>query len=456
MHERHPPPLCLPSGKLDKYPYSVQSQHLLFGERPRKRPRLDPKHSYRMGDAPEASSAAHGQGIQASRVASSDQLRRQSFTRPVQDMSSGMRRGHSDGDAIRPFPPSHVSSHAGLDRQRPQTDAYPPQRPDHRNELPHPNRQDPWFSFFGDLNDAQNLRNSNERRSANSSRGSWTSREEAIIHEQRKRAREAMDLYTRRRANTATSPQSRPIGLRRHAASASGTAEYGTPSNSGHQYRARPYNEFESPRPPPVPPHPHRRNSRNDEYVVPKWQPDAEVSSCPICRRPFTFFFRKHHCRKCGRVVCANCSPHRITIPRQYIVHPPSEDDNIGSDASGDSDEGNRANTAGAGLRQADTALGGGVEVRLCNPCVPDPNPLPPPSYAQSTSDYPSPYARHEASVARRHGWPAHQTESASYRHSAHVDTSTSPTNPFNRYRGHMPNPLSSYVRNLILAGRHI
>lgn len=29
----------------------------------------------------------------------------------------------------------------------------------------------------------------------------------------------------------------------------------------------------------------------------PRWQPDAEVTYCPICRTQFNFFIRKHHCR---------------------------------------------------------------------------------------------------------------------------------------------------------------
>lgn len=39
------------------------------------------------------------------------------------------------------------------------------------------------------------------------------------------------------------------------------------------------------------------------------WQPDDSVSKCPICYLSFTIFFRKHHCRNCGRVVCGNCAP---------------------------------------------------------------------------------------------------------------------------------------------------
>ncbi len=33
------------------------------------------------------------------------------------------------------------------------------------------------------------------------------------------------------------------------------------------------------------------------DIVLPRWQPDAEVTYCPICRTQFSFFVRKHHCR---------------------------------------------------------------------------------------------------------------------------------------------------------------
>ena len=131
---------------------------------------------------------------------------------------------------------------------------------------------------------------------------------------------------------------------------------------------------------------------RSQEIKLPKWQADEEISRCPICRTTFTFWYRKHHCRKCGRVVCANCSPHRITIPRQFIVHPPetassliesrnhrafevvdlTDDDNADRDDQPSIDQRPRSSDY-----RIDSALGGGQEVRLCNPCVPDPNPLP-------------------------------------------------------------------------------
>ena len=111
-------------------------------------------------------------------------------------------------------------------------------------------------------------------------------------------------------------------------------------------------------------------------YNLPRWQPDAEVTNCPICGHVFSFWFRKHHCRKCGRVVCANCSPHRITIPRQYIVNAPSVHP-VEIDLTGTPVQDNNA-AARLAADQLHLSVGGGQEVRLCNPCVPDPNPLPP------------------------------------------------------------------------------
>jgi FYVE zinc finger len=131
--------------------------------------------------------------------------------------------------------------------------------------------------------------------------------------------------------------------------------------------------------------------SKTREFRLPKWQPDSEVSECPICSRPFTFWFRKHHCRKCGRVVCASCSPHRITIPRQFIVHPPEstyptstipQTDPVVIDLTGDDPTPSHAAMPPPSWpsprRLSNSGLGGGEEVRLCNPCVPDPQPSPP------------------------------------------------------------------------------
>ncbi|KAL3479061.1 FYVE zinc finger-domain-containing protein [Aspergillus californicus] len=161
-------------------------------------------------------------------------------------------------------------------------------------------------------------------------------------------------------------------------------------------------------------PHNHHRSSwsRGGNQIVeheivehnrPRWQPDADVTECPICKTLFSFWYRKHHCRKCGRVVCSACSPHRITIPRQYIVHPYNS---YHSSASAIAQRATQiANREGNESAQSpiviNPALGGGEEVRLCNPCVPDPNPEPPFGY---------PPVRAPGESGSGTGWPRHRS----------------------------------------------
>jgi hypothetical protein len=125
------------------------------------------------------------------------------------------------------------------------------------------------------------------------------------------------------------------------------------------------------------------------KYVLPIWQPDSEASECPICKRQFSLLFRRHHCRKCGRVVCNDCSPHRITIPRQFIVHPPDQTGQTHARSSGtrapaetidlteEAERDERSMLTRIATAGSNPALGGGEKVRLCNPCVPDPQPSP-------------------------------------------------------------------------------
>ena len=41
----------------------------------------------------------------------------------------------------------------------------------------------------------------------------------------------------------------------------------------------------------------------------PKWTADRDAPRCELCKADFSMFNWRHHCRMCGRCVCADCSP---------------------------------------------------------------------------------------------------------------------------------------------------
>ena len=45
--------------------------------------------------------------------------------------------------------------------------------------------------------------------------------------------------------------------------------------------------------------------------TAPIWELDAARKRCAVCDRAFSGLRRRHHCRKCGKVVCAACSPQK-------------------------------------------------------------------------------------------------------------------------------------------------
>ncbi|XXG95241.1 hypothetical protein Hte_001501 [Hypoxylon texense] len=50
-----------------------------------------------------------------------------------------------------------------------------------------------------------------------------------------------------------------------------------------------------------------QRNQRKViEQSVVTWEDDWKVAKCPFCQQEFSWTFRRHHCRICGRVVCAD------------------------------------------------------------------------------------------------------------------------------------------------------
>ena len=47
---------------------------------------------------------------------------------------------------------------------------------------------------------------------------------------------------------------------------------------------------------------------------APVWIPDRRVTMCQNCAVEFTVLVRRHHCRACGKVVCATCSANKAPL----------------------------------------------------------------------------------------------------------------------------------------------
>ena len=58
-----------------------------------------------------------------------------------------------------------------------------------------------------------------------------------------------------------------------------------------------------------------QNQARSPDAKGTHWVPDRVVNKCMLCDSSFNIFFRKHHCRKCGRCVCEDCAPSKNTRP---------------------------------------------------------------------------------------------------------------------------------------------
>ncbi|MBN3289425.1 ZFY26 protein, partial [Polypterus senegalus] len=66
----------------------------------------------------------------------------------------------------------------------------------------------------------------------------------------------------------------------------------------------------------------HRKSKPTCEFTPPEkppekrhWVPDDQQLLCMVCKKErFTMFNRRHHCRRCGRLVCNSCSTKRMLV----------------------------------------------------------------------------------------------------------------------------------------------
>uniref|UniRef100_A0A8C5QGD3 FYVE-type domain-containing protein n=1 Tax=Leptobrachium leishanense TaxID=445787 RepID=A0A8C5QGD3_9ANUR len=54
-----------------------------------------------------------------------------------------------------------------------------------------------------------------------------------------------------------------------------------------------------------------------DRVAPAYWRPNAEITVCHGCRRPFELAERKHHCRACGEGFCHDCSNRTMPVPKR-------------------------------------------------------------------------------------------------------------------------------------------
>jgi len=61
-------------------------------------------------------------------------------------------------------------------------------------------------------------------------------------------------------------------------------------------------------------------------YKIYKWIDDNLAPNCNSCNVQFSFYYRRHHCRRCGRIFCFECSKHNVIIPEDFsLLHDKSE-----------------------------------------------------------------------------------------------------------------------------------
>ena len=96
------------------------------------------------------------------------------------------------------------------------------------------------------------------------------------------------------------------------------------------------------------------------------WMPDGASGMCIICNGNFNFLRRRHHCRRCGGVMCASCSAQKMTW--EVVVR------SMGSKfkpspSTADLDAGSQQRVCNACCKVVDHQVGGGACPVRCAVC---------------------------------------------------------------------------------------
>lgn len=52
------------------------------------------------------------------------------------------------------------------------------------------------------------------------------------------------------------------------------------------------------------------------------WQSDEDAPHCRHCKKGFSWFFRRHHCRSCGYIFCNDCTKKTSPVPQRGLLSP--------------------------------------------------------------------------------------------------------------------------------------
>lgn len=52
------------------------------------------------------------------------------------------------------------------------------------------------------------------------------------------------------------------------------------------------------------------------------WKPDVSSIDCAVCHQTFSWYFRRHHCRHCGDIVCDNHITRKVPLDQNARYHP--------------------------------------------------------------------------------------------------------------------------------------